>query len=91
MMLRKIIQEELQRDLREGPDASETGGGTIATIKKGLSIAFPDWAGDIDNLDLKSSLVDEFASLVKNAMLAAGEGKLVQADKASEKLTASIT
>ena len=85
--LRRIIREERRRILRE---QDETGGGSVATIKKGLALAFPDWASDIEGLDLKSSFVDEFAALVKNAMTAAESGKLVKAATASEKTTAAI-
>ncbi len=101
--LLKLALESHQVRLKEAPDAgeepgaseetpagSETGGGSVATIKKGLAIAFPDWADDIKNVDLKSSFVDEFAGLIKNAMTAAEEGGLVKAEKTSDRMTSNL-
>ncbi len=96
--LLKLVSESQKQSLKEAPSpdeeptaeespTSETGGGSVTTIKKGLSIAFPDWANDIKNVNLKSSFVDEFAGLIKNAMTAAEEGGLVKAEKTSDRLT----
>jgi hypothetical protein len=93
--IRRIIREELCKTItdhhkRQLQEQGETGGANVQLIKKGLSIAFPDWEGDIDSLSLQTSFVDEFAGLVKNAMKAAESGKLVKAATASEKTTKAI-
>jgi hypothetical protein len=102
--IRRAIREELRttlvryktRSLNEQPkdeeasDQSDTGGASVALIKKGLVLAFPDWADDIQNVELKSSFVDEFAGLIKNALSAAESGDLVKAQKASDMKTSQL-
>jgi hypothetical protein len=90
LVQRHVIREQ---DAVGGPaeaETSETGGATITTIKKGLSIAFPEWGDAVDKMDLKTNFVDEFAGLIKNAMQTAESGALVKAAAASEKLTSRI-
>jgi hypothetical protein len=96
--LRALIREELcqvivshhKRQLLE-VNGDETGGGKLEVIKRGLAIAFPDWVDDIKALKIPSDKVDEFASLIQNAMKSAGVNKLAQAATASAKTTAAIT
>ena len=96
--LRALIREELcstvvnhhQRQLLEA-ESADTGGAKLDVIKRGLSIAFPDWANEIKALKIPSDKVDEFASLIQNAMKSAGVNKLAQAATASAKTTAAIT
>lgn len=100
--IRRAIREELRTALvhyhvkrldeapEEDPAGSETGGANVALIKKGLGIAFPDWASDIEGVNLKSSFVDEFAALIKNALKATEEGGLAKAEKASERMTSQL-
>ena len=101
--IRKVIREELKsalvkydkKRLVEQPTdatsaASEDGGASVALIKKGLVIAFPDWASQIEQVDLKSSFVDEFASLIKNALEATESGDLAKAEKSSDRMTAAL-
>lgn len=100
--IRRAIREELRsalvnyhvKRLDEQPEEAaagdETGGANVALIKKGLAIAFPDWASDIDAVSLKSSFVDEFAGLIKNALKATEEGGLAKAEKASERMTSQL-
>ena len=101
--LLKLALESRQKSLKEAPGTeeesgatkeeaptNETGGSSVMTIKKGLAIAFPDWEDDIKNIDLKTSFVDEFAGLIKNALTAAEEGGLVRAEKTSDRVTGNL-
>ncbi len=87
----RITKRQLIKLINEAQltEADETGGATTATLKKGLALAFPDWAGDIEGMDLKSSFVDEFAAMIGNAMKAAESGDLVKAATQSNKMAAA--
>ena len=89
--LRKLVSEARKNRLLEQDEKTdETGGATAATIEKGLAIAFPDWADKVADLNLKSSFIDEFATLVQNAMESAAAGTLVKATSASERSAKAI-
>ena len=96
--LRALIREELcntvvnhhQRQLLEA-ETADTGGAKLDVIKRGLAIAFPDWANDIKDLKLQSDKVDEFASMIQDVLQLAAANKLQQAATASTKTTAALT
>jgi len=97
--LRALIREELRRtivrhhkrQLREQDEAApaedETGGGKLVNIKRGLAIAFPDWADDINKLKIQPDKLDDFASMIQNVLKLAAANRLERGAKRSEQTT----
>ena len=100
--LRALIREELRRtivshhkrQLREQDEAEptedETGGGKLVNIKRGLTIAFPDWADDIKNLKIQPDKLDYFASMIQDVLKLAVANRLERGAKRSEQATKTM-